>query len=150
MRKITTIIIHCAATKPNMDIGRTEIDKWHRAKGFFGIGYHYVIRRDGTIEDGRPIEKIGAHAQGHNSDSIGICLVGGIDENGKAECNFTRPQWHTLDTLLDKLQKAYPQITKIIGHNDVSAKSCPCFNVKNWLKQGKGIAKENLIAYITE
>lgn len=150
MRKITTIIIHCAATKPSMDIGKAEIDKWHRARGFFGIGYHYVIRRDGSLETGRDLNKIGAHAQGHNSDSIGICLAGGIDEDGKPECNYTKAQWHTLNNLVDQLQKDIPQITKIIGHNDVSAKACPCFNVKAWQNQARGIAKENLISFLKD
>ena len=91
MRKVNLLVIHCAATKPNMDIGRDEIDSWHKARGWSGIGYHYVIRRDGRIESGRPVEQAGAHASGYNANSIGICLVGGINHNGKPEFQSTPP-----------------------------------------------------------
>lgn len=133
MRNITTIIIHCAATKPTMDIGAKEIEQWHRARGFFGIGYHYVIRRDGTIETGRPLEKAGAHAEGHNADSIGICMAGGIDNKGKPQNNFTDAQWASLKSLTLGLVHQYKGL-RIIGHNEVSNKACPSFSVPKWLK----------------
>ena len=133
MRNITTIIIHCAATKPTMDIGAKEIEQWHRARGFFGIGYHYVIRRDGTIETGRPLEKAGAHAEGHNADSIGICMAGGIDNKGKPQNNFTDAQWASLKSLTLGLVHHYKGL-RIIGHNEVSNKTCPSFSVPKWLK----------------
>lgn len=135
MRNITTIIIHCAATKPTMDIGAKEIEQWHRARGFFGIGYHYVIRRDGTIEMGRPLEKAGAHAEGHNADSIGICMAGGIDNKGKPQNNFTDAQWDSLAKLTKDLVQSYGAL-KIIGHNEVAAKACPSFSVQKWLANG--------------
>lgn len=135
MRNITTIIIHCAATKPTMDIGAKEIEQWHRARGFFGIGYHYVIRRDGTIETGRPLEKAGAHAEGHNADSIGICMAGGIDNKGKPQNNFTDAQWDSLAKLTKDLVQSYGAL-KIIGHNEVAAKACPSFSVQKWLANG--------------
>lgn len=135
MRKIDTIIIHCAATKPSMDIGAKEIDGWHRAKGYFGIGYHYVIRRNGEVELGRPLEQAGAHAKDHNTTSIGICLVGGIDDRGKPECNFTAAQWDELKKLVTDLKGRFGDL-KIIGHNDVAAKACPCFSVAAWLAGG--------------
>lgn len=132
-REINMIIIHCAATKPTMDIGAAEIERWHRARGFFGIGYHYVIRRNGQIEKGRPIEQAGAHAINYNAHSIGICMVGGIDDKGKPENNFTDAQWTTLKTLTKELVDKY-KILKIIGHNEVANKACPCFSVPKWLK----------------
>lgn len=135
MRKIDTIIIHCAATKPSMDIGAKEIDGWHRAKGYFGIGYHYVIRRNGEVELGRPLEQAGAHAKDHNATSIGICLVGGIDDRGKPECNFTPEQWAELAKLVTDLQGRFGAL-KVIGHNEVAAKACPSFNVQKWLEGG--------------
>lgn len=135
MRNITTIIIHCAATKPTMDIGAKEIEQWHRARGFFGIGYHYVIRRDGTIEMGRPLEKAGAHAEGYNADSIGICMAGGIDNKGKPQNNFTDAQWDSLAKLTKDLVQSYGAL-KIIGHNEVAAKACPSFSVQKWLANG--------------
>ena len=135
MRKIDTIIIHCAATKPGMDIGAKEIDNWHRAKGYFGIGYHYVIRRNGEVELGRPLDKAGAHAKGHNETSIGVCLVGGIDDRGNPENNFTSEQWAELAKLVTDLQGRFGAL-KVIGHNEVAAKACPSFNVQKWLEGG--------------
>lgn len=141
MRKINEIIIHCAATKPNMDIGAKEINLWHRQRGFFNlasglsIGYHYVIRRDGTVETGRPVSEIGAHASGHNAHSIGVCLVGGIDANGKSENNFTVDQWESLLDLVKKLKKQYNvPLKNIKGHNEVAQKDCPCFSVRQWVR----------------
>lgn len=148
MRKIDMIVIHCAATKPSMDIGMKEINLWHRQRGFFNIasglaiGYHYVIRRDGTVENGRPVSEAGAHAKGYNAHSIGICLVGGIDKDGNPQNNFTKPQWKALKELVLKLKKAYNiKKDKIIGHNQVAAKACPCFKVPEWLAK-EGIADE--------
>lgn len=117
-----------------MDVGVAEIDKWHRARGFSQIGYHYVIRRNGIVETGRDIdndgdidEEVGAHAAGHNSHSLGICMVGGIDEQGNADSNFTLKQWLALDSLLRQLLARYD--AKVIGHRDVdSGKECPSFD----------------------
>lgn len=134
-REIDTIIIHCAATKPDMDIGAAEIERWHRARGFFGIGYHFIIRRNGKLEEGRPIEQAGAHASGHNAHSIGICMVGGINDKGKPENNFTDAQWETLKSLTTNLVHKYKAL-KIIGHNEVSNKACPSFSVSKWLGNG--------------
>lgn len=79
MRTITFIIIHCSAIPPYQDSSAETITRWHIARGFKTIGYHYVIRRDGTIENGRPLEQVGAHCQNHNKHSIGICYEGGLD-----------------------------------------------------------------------
>ena len=129
--KTEFIIVHCAATSPSMDIGAKEIERWHRQRGFLTIGYHYVIRRDGTIEKGRPEDTVGAHVSGMNSVSIGICLVGGVQERDKKtpENNFTEVQFETLKRLIADVQTRYPN-TKVRGHNDFAAKACPCFNVK--------------------
>ena len=134
MRPIREIIIHCAATPPNMDIGATEIDRWHRQRGFKGIGYHFVIRRSGVLEQGRPLERIGAHAKGHNRYSIGICWVGGLDKNGKPADNRTDAQRTTLETLVKALHSIYPY-ARILGHRDLPGvnKACPCFDVDRWL-----------------
>lgn len=136
MRRIDKIVIHCAATKASMDIGRDEIDRWHKQRGWKGVGYHYVIRRDGTVESGRPIDQVGAHAVGHNTGSIGICLVGGIDDAGKPKDNFTAAQWKSLVHLVKGLKEAYNvKSEKIIGHNQVAKKACPCFSVPEWRKK---------------
>jgi N-acetyl-anhydromuramyl-L-alanine amidase AmpD len=132
MRESTDeIIIHCAATKPSMDTDAATIDRWHRERGWLKIGYHYVIKRDGTVETGRERDEVGAHAKGHNSKSVGVCLVGGLSEDNEPETNFTDEQWASLGTLVDELTAAYPD-AKVIGHNDVSEKSCPTFDVGEW------------------
>lgn len=138
MREITKAIIHCSDTHSDMDIGRDEIELWHVARGWAGIGYNYVIRRNGIIEHGRDLdndgdvdEEIGAHALGHNANSIGICMVGGMARGLEHHVNFTRFQWKSLEALCVRLEKDYPGI-EIIGHSDVSKKPCPMFDVKEW------------------
>lgn len=127
------IIIHCAATRPDMDIGAAEIDKWHRARNFLCIGYHVVIRRDGTVEKGRDLDSPGAHARGYNGTSVGVCMVGGINDQGEPERNFTDAQWDSLKAVISGLTEQYPE-AKVIGHNEVDAhKACPSFNVQEWL-----------------
>ena len=134
MRNINEIIIHCAATKPSMDIGVDEIRDWHvNGNGWADCGYHRVIRRDGTIEQGRPLEIAGAHCYGHNGESVGICLVGGIDEDGKSENNFTDEQFDSLERLVLEFLHDFPSIKKVSGHSDYANKACPCFNVAEFL-----------------
>lgn len=129
--KTDYIIIHCAATSPSMDIGAREIERWHRQRGFLTIGYHYVIRRDGTIETGRPVDTVGAHVSGMNSVSVGVCLVGGVKEKDKTtpEANYTDAQYSTLKKLVGELKQKYPN-AKVRGHRDFAAKACPCFEVR--------------------
>lgn len=132
------IVIHCSATGPNQDIGAADIDRWHRAKGWNGIGYHFVIRRDGRVEAGRPEDAIGAHVEGFNEKSIGICMVGGVDANdiNKARDNFTSHQNFTLRQLIGTLKAKYPT-AKVQGHRDFPGvkKACPSFDVATFLKQ---------------
>lgn len=134
-RQIDKLIIHCAATPPDMDIGVDTIRKWHLERGFNDIGYHYVIKRDGSVEDGRPINLVGAHVAGHNTGSIGICLVGGVDRKNKPESNFTEEQWNTLRRAAMMFKAEYPKAT-IHGHNEFDkGKACPSFDVQKWLKE---------------
>lgn len=137
-RKATQyIIVHCSATTEKQNIGAADIDRWHRLKGWMGIGYHYVIKRDGTIEEGRPRTSIGAHCEGFNSISLGICLVGGVnaDDLDEAKNNFTPAQFDALSKLLKELGKVYPTAA-IRGHRDMPNvhKACPSFDVREWLK----------------
>jgi len=125
------IMIHCAATKPSMDITAKDIDKWHRQKGWRKIGYHWVVCRDGTVEEGREISEVGAHCRGYNDKSIGICMVGGIDEEGNPESNFTSEQWDALAKLVWQMKLPYPD-AEVVGHNEFSSKACPSFNVREW------------------
>lgn len=140
MRNLDMIVIHCSATPSNMDIGVEEIRKWHLEQGFSDIGYHYVIKRNGELEVGRPIDKPGAHCKGHNARSIGVCLVGGVDKYaGKlvSSCNFTELQWNALDLLVTNLLGKYHSIRSVHGHNEFAAKDCPCFDVQEWAKRTK-------------
>jgi N-acetyl-anhydromuramyl-L-alanine amidase AmpD len=120
-----------------MDIGRKEIDRWHRDRGFAEIGYHFILRRDGTVEKGRPDSKPGAHVAGHNAHTIGICLVGGLDEAGKPAAEYTEAQWTSLRKLLGELVMAYSG-AEIKGHRDYPGvnKFCPSFSVADWLEAG--------------
>lgn len=135
--KTDYIAIHCSATSEKQNFGAADIDKWHRSKGWACIGYHYVIKRDGTLEVGRKESQVGAHVADWNAVSLGICLIGGIDADdpNKAEDNYTDAQWVTLKTLLKDLKVRYPK-AKIQGHRDFPnvAKACPCFDVATWLK----------------
>jgi len=134
VRAINAIIIHMAYTTPSMDIGVAEIDQWHRQRGWSGIGYHLVIRRDGTVENGRPLDQEGAHTKGANADSIGICLVGGKHPSkDAAEVNFTSAQWRALDRVCRDLLLDYPG-AQISGHRDWAATHCPGFNVLEWAR----------------
>ena len=118
-----------------MDIGVAEIDEWHRAKGWNGCGYQYVIKRDGTIEDGRGRDEQGAHVAGYNAVSLGICMVGGVKESdGKTpEDNYTDAQWDSLDGLVGRMVRCYGGAV-VQGHRDFPdvAKACPCFDAIAW------------------
>ena len=134
MRGINKIIIHCAYTEPKINIGAAEIDTWHRQRGFRAIGYHYVIRRCGVIEKGRPEEQVGAHVVGHNADSIGICLIGGMkEEENKPEFNYTLHQIRSLEKMVTALLSKYPG-AKVFGHRDFAQRECPCFNAIEMFK----------------
>ena len=118
-----------------MDIGASDIDRWHRERGWLKIGYHYVITRDGSVPPGRAHDEIGAHAKGHNARSVGICLVGGVSETEREpERNFTESQWGSLGNVVDSMVRQYPGV-RVIGHNRVSNKACPSFDVGEWYEQ---------------
>lgn len=126
-RSINLIVVHCSATKEGLDYTTADIKKWHLARGFSDIGYHYVIYRDGSVHNGRDVNISGAHCEGHNSHSIGVCYIGGLDKNGK-ECDTrTDAQKAALVKLLKTLKGMYPKAT-IHGHNEYANKKCPCFD----------------------
>ena len=129
MRTITLIVIHCSAVKPDQLSSAAQINTWHRQRGFhLGIGYHYVIRRDGTIEPGRPEWMIGAHCLNHNRYSIGICYEGGLDIRGQPADTRTAEQKATMRRLLDDLLQRYPRAL-VVGHRDLTHdRDCPCFD----------------------
>jgi N-acetyl-anhydromuramyl-L-alanine amidase AmpD len=146
--KTDYIVVHCSATTSDKDIGAHEIREWHLGNGWSDIGYHYVIRRDGTVENGRQQSIAGAHVAGFNSVSVGVCLVGGANKQGRGEDNFTLPQMQSLKKLLLDLKEDYPR-AMILGHRDLSPdlnhdgkitsnewiKECPSFDVAKWLER---------------
>jgi len=127
MRKIDKIIVHCSATPEGRDVSTDEIRQWHLDRGWSDIGYHYVVELDGTVCDGRPVETSGAHAKGHNSDSIGVCYVGGVDEDGEPKDTRTEEQKESLIELLTDLKEDHGN-PDIFGHRDFSSKACPSFD----------------------
>ena len=127
MRSITLIVIHCSAVRTNQTSSAAQIDTWHRQRGFkLGIGYHYVVRRNGEIEQGRPEWMVGAHCKNHNKYSIGVCYEGGLNARGQPADTRTPEQKAALRTLLEDLHRRYPRAV-IVGHHDLNPqKACPC------------------------
>jgi len=149
MRHLDTIFVHCTATRAEWWAGRrssekaAECKKWHLDRGWSDVGYHYFVDRDGTITEGRPIEVTPAAQKGHNTGSVAIALWGGHggDQDDKFEENFTPEQDRALRKLIAQLRMEYPSITKVRGHNEVSAKQCPCFQVTSWLNSAETVKK---------
>ena len=132
MRKVNKIIIHCTATPEGRDVTLKEVKRWHtEERGWSDIGYHFMILLDGTVEEGRPIERTGAHTKGHNWDSIGIAYVGGMSSDGEQSVpkdTRTEEQKDSLVDLLCQLKDTYGGI--VYGHNNFSNKACPSFDAK--------------------
>ena len=146
MRTISLLIVHCSATPEGRDYTVQDIDRWHRARGWSGIGYHYVIYRDGTIHAGRPEWQVGAHCRNHNAHSIGICYIGGLSapadvgRGGLPKDTRTPQQKAALRELLRQLKLKYATPPApangcgrgwplIFGHNTFDpSKACPCFD----------------------
>lgn len=129
------IVIHCSQTRPSQKWGAKEIDRVHRERGWLKIGYGKVIKRDGTVEQGREDDEIQAHVQGYNHCSYGVCLIGGATEEDwtKPEDNFTGEQWDSLKKVLTELIAKYPD-AQIVGHYMLDEnKTCPNFNVRQYL-----------------
>ena len=126
MRVITLVVVHCSAVRPDQLSSAAQIDTWHRQRGFhLGIGYHYVVRRNGEIEPGRPEWLTGAHCQSHNAHSIGVCYEGGLDIRGQPADTRTAEQKAALRRLLEDLHQRYPRAF-IVGHRDLNpGKKCP-------------------------
>jgi N-acetylmuramoyl-L-alanine amidase len=139
MRKIDTIILHCSATREGQDFSVDTIRKWHLKRGWSDIGYHYVISLDGSVHEGRPVEKIGAHCKGKNTGSIGICYIGGVEADGKTpKDTMTDAQDTAMVNLIQALRQEYKDNGKIAlhGHNEFAPKACPSFSVPkkyDWL-----------------
>lgn len=130
MRTINKIIIHCSATPEGKHFTVSDIDHWHRQRGFAGIGYHYVIYLDGSVHEGRPLEQQGAHTYGQNTSSIGVCYIGGVAADGRTPKDTrTYKQKEALKKLVDELKTRFPEAT-IHGHCEFANKACPSFDVQ--------------------
>jgi len=167
--RINMIVIHCSATPNGKIFTASDIDRWHKDRKFIRsdqfidadhplhhIGYHFVIRVDGIIENGRKIHEMGAHVKGHNGGSIGICMIG-TDK-------FSEKQWSELADLVQALKRLYPSINSIVGHRDLSpdtngngvieptewTKTCPGFDVDSWLRNDMKPAYVVLYQDVTE
>lgn len=151
-RKSTTALaIHCTATREGQDFDATTVDGWHKKQGWAGIGYHFLIHIDGSVEAGRPVDAIGSHIAGHNSNSVSIVYVGGLDSQGRPKDTRTPEQRDAMALLVRHLKAKYRGITRIGGHRDFSPdkngdgkitsnewlKACPCFDVADWLRSEK-------------
>lgn len=128
MRNITEIIIHCSATPAGREVHASDIDRYHRLRGFSGIGYHYLVTAAGDVEKGRPDDQVGAHCLHHNKNSIGVCYVGGLDAETMLPADTRTPaQRKALINLLGRLRARYPRAV-IHAHRDFADKACPCFD----------------------
>ena len=128
------IAIHCSATRQSSNTTEADIDAMHKARGWQGTGYNWFIRNDGMIEEGRPRDDQGAHVSGYNAISLGICMAGGVKEDGVTEeNNFTPAQWASLDSLVDRMVRCYGS-SVVQGHRDFPqvAKECPSFDAIEW------------------
>lgn len=137
---VDEIVVHCAATRPEWMQGstiaakRSEIERWHRARGWNGIGYHWIVDRDGKIVAGRPENVVGAHVEGHNSGKLGVCLIGGHGSDADDDFgeHFTAAQDMALRQLIQAIGMRTP-IRRVSGHNEYANRACPGFNVPAWL-----------------
>jgi N-acetylmuramoyl-L-alanine amidase len=155
MRKVNLIVIHCSASRPKAAATQraSDIDAMHKARGWRRIGYHYFIRTDGTVERGRAEADVGAHVSGHNSNSIGVCYAGGLDEAGSPADTRTAAQKAAMSKLVHDLTARY-RGAKVLGHRDLSPdkdgdgvvekhewlKDCPCFDAPAWWREQRGDA----------
>lgn len=145
-RAINKIIVHSTATPEGRDVDAATITRWHKNRGWSTIGYHYVIKLDGTIEEGRSVHDVGAHAKGHNRRSIGVVYVGGCDEDLQPKDTRNEAQDTALTVLLKALHELYPSAT-IHGHNEFANKACPSFDVKEeygWITDGSLVSEQEI------
>lgn len=139
-KRVGLIVVHCAATRPSQDFDVNDIRRMHLQRGFLDVGYHKIIKRDGTVQNGRPLDRQGAHAAGFNHLSVGVCMIGGVSEDDVRipENNFTPEQFASLRDVLAELKTHFPE-AEILGHRDLPKvkKACPSFDVRAWLVGGE-------------
>ena len=155
-RNINQIVIHCSDTEEHQDFSVSDIDLWHKRRGWRCVGYHFVIPLSGKLEEGRPLSEPGAHALHYNQHSIGICYIGGVRRNRPADTR-TPAQRLQMEIIVKELLKHYPE-AKVCGHRDLSEdldgngvvssgewqKTCPNFDVSEWARS-VGIPSKNIL-----
>lgn len=144
VKGIHTVVVHCSATRMGREVTIEEIDSWHRDRGFAMFGYHRFIDVEGGRHQGRPFARRGAHVEGENSGTVGLCIAGGLNEDLKPEEEMFMPvQYEALHEELWYLKRALPGLKRIVGHRDYSPdidgdgiitpaewiKACPCLEV---------------------
>ena len=131
LKEVKYLVVHCTATKLSQRVSVEDIDRWHKAQGWSGIGYHWYVDRDGHIFPGRSEREAGAHVIGYNHCSIGICYEGGLDEQGNSADTRTPAQKAALLFIIKDLKQSYPNAI-VLGHRDFPGvhKDCPCFDAK--------------------
>ena len=132
MKDVLYIVVHCTDTRVNQKVTVGDIRNWHLARNFADIGYHWVIDQEGNILKGRDEKYAGEHVKHYNQHAIGVCYIGGMDEQGRYADTRTPAQKAALHYLLEELKDTYPQ-AKIVGHRDFPnvAKPCPCFDAQS-------------------
>ena len=131
---IKFLVLHCSASRCDQDYSVEKLRRDHKARGFYDIGYHFYIRKDGTMTQHRKLLEVGAHARPYNRCSIGICYEGGLDEHGKPYNTMTAEQETRLVDLFRNLKILFPK-AKIVGHRDLpgtTPKECPCLDAGSW------------------
>lgn len=130
-RNIDTLFLHCTATPQTTTITSIQ-DHWKRL-GWKNPGYHIIVKPNGEWSVLLNFNGVSNGVKGHNSTSINISYIGGIDRNGNPMNNMTPQQIEVFKTIIIELRSKIKSL-KIRGHNEVSKKACPSFNTNYWLK----------------
>ncbi|SEO39488.1 N-acetylmuramoyl-L-alanine amidase [Paracoccus alcaliphilus] len=128
------IVLHYSASYADLDLGVEDIRRMHLDRGFSDVGYHYIIKRDGTVQKGRADSIVGAHVAGHNTGSLGICCIGGLERATGPNVgvdNRTDAQKAATIRLVRDLLATHPG-AQVVGHRDLGPTQCPGFDVRSW------------------
>ena len=118
--KVVIIVVHHRGGNGTVE----SIHNQHLKQGWAGIGYHYYIRKDGSVYQGRPVHYVGSHCKGNNSCSIGICFEGNFQKEKP-----TKEQIQSGKELVKHIKKMYPRIGKVVNHRDLFPTACPCMDL---------------------
>lgn len=134
------LVLHCSATRCNLDYSVEQLRRDHKSRGFYDVGYHFYIRKDGSMTQHRFLLEVGAHARPFNRCSIGICYEGGLNEHALPCDTRTPEQTERIVDVLSRLHRLFPK-AKIVGHRDLpgtTPKECPCLDAHalfGWIEE---------------